>query len=401
MKVTAIETTRLDAFPNILWTRVHTDEGLTGLGETFYGSHSAEAHVHQMIAPYLIGKDPRNIERHQAHLTGYVGFSGASAETRGRSSVDIALWDLFGKSVNLPLCDLLGGRVRDDIRVYNTCAGYSYVQTRPTQGTDNFGLNAKKGQYEDLQGFLERADEVALSLLEMGIDAMKIWPFDYAAERSGGNYISSADLKQALGPFEKIRRAVGDRMDVMCELHSLWNRPQATRIARALEPYDPLWVEDPVVMDHMDAIGEVARATRSPIAVGETRGMAADYRYLLDLNALSMVIMDMAWCGGVSEARKIAAMAQTYKVPVAFHDCTGPVVLTASTHLALHVPNCHLQEIVRAFYYGWYADVVTGLPPIAGGRITVPDAPGIGIDLLPDLHLRADCHRRTTTAKDL
>ena len=401
MKVTAIETTRLDAFPNILWTRVHTDEGLTGLGETFYGSHSAEAHVHQMIAPYLIGKDPRNIERHQAHLTGYVGFSGASAETRGRSSVDIALWDLFGKSVNLPLCDLLGGRVRDDIRVYNTCAGYSYVQTRPTQGTDNFGLNAKKGQYEDLQGFLERADEVALSLLEMGIDAMKIWPFDYAAERCGGNYISSADLKQALGPFEKIRRAVGDRMDVMCELHSLWNRPQATRIARALEPYDPLWVEDPVVMDHMDAIGEVARATRSPIAVGETRGMAADYRYLLDLNALSMVIMDMAWCGGVSEARKIAAMAQTYKVPVAFHDCTGPVVLTASTHLALHVPNCHLQEIVRAFYYGWYADVVTGLTPIAGGRITVPDAPGIGIDLLPDLHLRADCHRRTTTAKDL
>jgi L-alanine-DL-glutamate epimerase-like enolase superfamily enzyme len=401
MKVTAIETTRLDAFPNILWTRVHTDEGLSGLGETFYGSHSAEAHVHQMIAPYLIGKDPRNIERHQAHLTGYVGFSGASAETRGRSSVDIALWDLFGKSVNLPLCDLLGGRVRDDIRVYNTCAGYSYVQTRPTQGTDNFGLNAKKGQYEDLQGFLERADEVALSLLEMGIDAMKIWPFDYAAERCGGNYISSADLKQALGPFEKIRRAVGDRMDVMCELHSLWNRPQATRIARALEPYDPLWVEDPVVMDHMDAIGEVARATRSPIAVGETRGMAADYRYLLDLNALSMVIMDMAWCGGVSEARKIAAMAQTYKVPVAFHDCTGPVVLTASTHLALHVPNCHLQEIVRAFYYGWYADVVTGLPPIAGGRITVPDAPGIGIDLLPDLHLRADCHRRTTTAKDL
>jgi L-alanine-DL-glutamate epimerase-like enolase superfamily enzyme len=275
------------------------------------------------------------------------------------------------------------------------------VQTRPTQGTDNFGLNAKKGQYEDLQGFLERADEVALSLLEMGIDAMKIWPFDYAAERCGGNYISSADLKQALGPFEKIRRAVGDRMDVMCELHSLWNRPQATRIARALEPYDPLWVEDPVVMDHMDAIGEVARATRSPIAVGETRGMAADYRYLLDLNALSMVIMDMAWCGGVSEARKIAAIAQTYKVPVAFHDCTGPVVLTASTHLALHVPNCHLQEIVRAFYYGWYADVVTGLPPIAGGRITVPDAPGIGIDLLPDLHLRADCHRRTTTAKDL
>jgi len=401
MKVTAIETVRLDAFPNILWAQVHTDEGLIGLGETFYGSHAAEAHVHQTIAPYLIGKDPRNIERHQLHLTGYVGFTGASAETRGRSAIDIALWDLLAKSVNLPLCDLLGGRVRDDIRVYNTCAGYSYVQTRPTQGTDNFGLNAKKGQYEDLQGFLERADEVALSLLEMGIDAMKIWPFDYAAEASAGQYLSTADLKRALEPFEKIRKAVGDRMDVMCELHGLWNRPQAVRIARAMEPFDPMWVEDPVIMDHMDAIGEVARATRAPIAVGETRGMAADFKYLLDLKALSLVIMDMAWCGGVSEARKIATMAQTYKVPVAFHDCTGPVVLAASTHMALHVPNCHIQEMVRAFYYGWYGDVTTGLPPVAKGRITVNASPGHGVALHPDLARRADVHRRTTTVRDL
>jgi galactonate dehydratase len=401
MKVTALETVRLDAFPNLVWTRVHTDEGLTGLGETFYGSDSAEAHIHQTIAPYLIGKDPRNIERHQAHLTGYVGFVGSSAEMRGRSAVDIALWDLLGKSVGLPLCDLLGGRVRDSIRVYNTCAGYSYVQTRPTQGTDNFGLNARRGQYEDLEGFLTRPDEVAQSLLEMGIDGMKIWPFDYAAEQSGGQYISAADLSKALQPFEKIRKAVGDKMDLMAELHGLWNRPMATRIARALEPFDPLWVEDPVVMDHLDAIGEVARSTRSPIAVGETRGSVADYRYLLDLKALSLVIMDIAWCGGVSEARKIATLAQTYKVPVAFHDCTGPVALAVSTHLALHSPNCFIQEMVRAFYYGWYGDVVTTLPPVANGQITVPDAPGIGIELDPALFDRPDCHRRTTRAEDV
>ena len=401
MKVTAIETVRVDAFPNILWTQVRTDEGLTGLGETFYGSHAAEAHVHQTIAPYLIGKDPRNIERHQLHLTGYVGFTGASAESRGRSAIDIALWDLFGKSVGLPLVDLLGGRVRDSIRVYNTCAGYSYVQTRPTQGTDNFGLNAKKGQYEDLQGFLERADEVALSLLDMGIDAMKIWPFDYAAEASQGQWLSTADMKRALEPFERIRKAVGDRIDVMCELHGLWNRPQAVKIARALEPFEPMWVEDPVMMDHMDAIGEVARSTRAPIAVGETRGMAADYRDLFDLNALSLVIMDVAWCGGVSEARKIATTAQTYKVPVAFHDCTGPVALATSTHLALHVPNCPIQEMVRAFYYGWYGDVTVGLPPVAAGRITVNEAPGHGVSLHPDLDARGGVHRRTTTAKDL
>ena len=134
MKITAIETIRTPEFPNLLWVQVATDEGLVGLGETFYGPAAAEGHIHGTIAPYLVGKDPRNIEAHQAHLTGYIGFTGASAEMRGRSAIDIALWDILGQSAGLPLCDLLGGRVRERIKVYNTCAGYSYVQTRPTQG---------------------------------------------------------------------------------------------------------------------------------------------------------------------------------------------------------------------------------------------------------------------------
>ncbi|MCL4745587.1 MAG: mandelate racemase/muconate lactonizing enzyme family protein [Burkholderiaceae bacterium] len=401
MKVTSIETVRLDSFPNILWVRVHTDEAIIGLGETFYGSHAAESHIHQMIAPYLIGKDPRNIESHQAHLVGYLGFCGSGAEVRGRSAIDIALWDILGKSVGLALCDLLGGKVRNSIKAYNTCAGYSYVQTRSTQGTANFGLDAKQGKYEDLQGFLTRADEVAHSLLEMGITAMKIWPFDYAAEKSAGQFISAGDLKKCLEPFEKIRKAVGDRIDVMAELHSMWNRPMATRIARALEQFDLLWVEDPVTMDHMDSIGEVARSTTSPIAVGETRGLMADYRYLLDLNALSLLIMDMSWCGGVSEARKIANMASTYHTPVAFHDCSGPVVLAASTHLALHTQNCFVQEMVRAFYYGWYGDVVDGLPKLENGQLSVSDAPGIGVELRPEVLANPGCRRRVTTQADL
>lgn len=400
MKVSGIETVRLDSFPNILWVLVHTDQGIAGLGETFYGSHAAESHIHQTIAPYLIGKDPRNIERHQSHLVGYLGFCGSGAEVRGRSAIDLALWDILGKSVDLPLCDLLGGKVRDSIKAYNTCAGHSYVQTRATQGTSNFGLDAKKGKYEDLQGFLTRADEVAESLLEMGITAMKIWPFDYAAEKTGGQFISNEDLKAALAPFEKVRKAVGDRMDVMAELHSLWNRPTATRIARELEQFGLLWVEDPVTMDHMDSIGEVARSTKSPIAVGETRGLMADYRYLLDLNALSLLIMDMSWCGGVSEARKIASLASTYHTPVAFHDCSGPVVLAASTHLALHTQNCFVQEMVRAFYFGWYDELVTGLPKLERGHLSVSDAAGIGVELRPEVLARADCRRRITTQAD-
>lgn len=401
MKVTAIETIRVDEFPNILWVQLHTDEGLVGLGETFYGPAAAEAHIHQLIAPKLIGRDPRNVEAHQNNLIGYIGFVGSSAEMRGRAAVDIALWDILGQSAGLPLCDLLGGRVREKIRVYNTCAGYSYVQTRPTQGTDNFGLTATRGQYEDLDAFLNNADELAHSLLEMDITAMKIWPFDYAAEASSGQWIGAEDLKRGLEPFEKIRKAVGDKMEIAAELHSMWSRPMAVKIARALEPLAPMWVEDPVFMDHLASIGEVARATRCPIAVGETRGSRADFRQLLELEALSMVIMDLSWCGGLSEARKVGNMAESYHVPVAFHDCTGPVVLTVSTHLALHTRNCWVQEIVRAFYYGWYHRFVTELPPIVKGEITVPPGPGVGTALQPDVVKRKDVHVRRSTAADI
>ena len=401
MKVTAIETIRVDEFPNILWVQLHTDEGLVGLGETFYGPAAAEAHIHQLIAPKLIGRDPRNVEAHQNNLIGYIGFVGSSAEMRGRAAIDIALWDILGQSAGLPLCDLLGGRVRDKIRVYNTCAGYSYVQTRPTQGTDNFGLTATRGQYEDLDAFLNKADELAHSLLEMDITAMKIWPFDYAAEASSGQWIGAEDLKRGLEPFEKIRKAVGDKMEIAAELHSMWSRPMAVKIARALEPLSPMWVEDPVFMDHLASIGEVARSTRCPVAVGETRGSRADFRQLLELEALSMVIMDLSWCGGLSEARKVGNMAESYHVPVAFHDCTGPVVLTVSTHLALHTRNCWVQEVVRAFYYGWYHRFVTELPPIVKGEITVPPGPGVGTALQPDVLKRKDVHVRRTTAADI
>ncbi|HRD75786.1 MAG TPA: mandelate racemase/muconate lactonizing enzyme family protein [Hyphomicrobiaceae bacterium] len=401
MKVTAIETIRSEEFPNILWVEVMTNEGIVGLGETFYGPDAAEGHIHGIIAPYLLGKDPRNIEAHQAFLTGYVGFVGSSAEMRGRSAIDIALWDILGQSVKLPLCDLLGGRVREKIRVYNTCAGYSYVQTKVTQGTANFGLDARKGQYEDLDAFLNRAGELAESLLEMGISAMKIWPFDYAAERSSGYDITAEELKSGLAPFEKIRKAVGDKMEIAAELHSLWSRPTAVKIARALEPIRCMWVEDPVFMDHLHSIGEVARATRSPIAVGETRGGRADFRGLLELEALSMVILDLSWCGGISEARKVATMAETYHVPVAFHDCTGPVVLAVSTHLALNSRNCWTQEMVRAFYYGWYHRFVTELPPVERGMITVPKGPGLGLALQPGVKTGKGMRIRRSDAKGM
>ena len=241
---------------------------------------------------------------------------------------------------------------------------------------------------------MNRADELALSLLEMGITGMKIWPFDYAAEASGGLYISGPDLDRALEPFGRIRDAVGNKMDIMVELHSMWNLTAAKRIAAALEPYDPFWFEDPIKMDSLGSLAEFAASTRVPVTASETLAGRGQFRQLLELNAVGVVMLDLAWVGGLSEARKIGAMAEAWHLPVAPHDCTGPVLLTASVHLSLNATNALIQEMVRSFYHGWYRELVTALPPVENGMIRAPDGPGLGTRLQPDVLKRADCHIR-------
>ena len=166
----------------------------------------------------------------------------------------------------------------------------------------------------------------------------------------------------------------------------------ARTILAELEPFKPFWFEDPLKPDNIDALAELAQTTRVPIAASETLATRWSFREVLDRNAAGIVMADLSWTGGVSEARKIAHLAEVYQRPVMFHDCTGPVVLAASTHLSLNAPNALVQETVRAFYHGWYGELVTRLPPIANGQITVPATPGHGIELLPDLLDRADAH---------
>lgn len=386
MKITALETIRLEEFANLLWLRVHTDEGLVGLGETFFAPVTVEAYVHEVLAPKVIGRDPLAIDRLSKDLTGYLGFRSTGAEARGNSAFDIALWDIFGKVTGQPIAQLLGGFSRNAIRTYNTCAGTSYMRKASGQNTGNWGLDVE--DLNDLDAFLNRADELATDLLSEGITAMKIWPFDIAAEKSDGWHISSADLKTALEPFDKIRRAVGDRMDVMVEFHSMWQLLPAMQIAKALAPYGTYWHEDPIKMDSLGELARYAAVSPAPICASETLGTRWAFRDLLETGAAGIIMLDLGWCGGLSEARKIAAMAEAWHLPVAPHDCTGPVVLCASTHLSLNAPNALIQESVRAYCRTWYRDIVTVVPPISNGEITVPPGPGLGLELAPDITKR-------------
>jgi galactonate dehydratase len=398
MKITAVETVRLGEFPNLVWIRLRTDEGLTGLGETFMGAAAVEAYIHESAAPKLIGRDPIQIEAINKSLINYLGWRGTGVETRGNSAIDIALWDLFGKAIGRPVCEALGGKSRDRIRVYNTCAGYKYIRDERSQAVANWGVGNSRGPYEDLEAFLHRADELALSLLEQGITGMKIWPFDIAAERTAGWDIAPAELDAALEPFAKIRKAVGNRMDIMVEFHSLWSLPMAQRLARALAQFDTYWHEDPLRLDNLADLKAYAEHSKAWVCASETLAYTHSFREYLETGVAGVAMLDLSWCGGLSEARKIAALAEAWHVPVAPHDCTGPVVYAASCHFSLHARNALIQESVRAFYTGWYTELVTELPPITKGEVTVNMKPGLGLDLLPDLDRRKDASVRTTRA---
>lgn len=384
MKITAIETIRIEEFANLMWLRVQTDEGLHGLGETFFLPRTVEAYIHETVAPKLLGRDPLQIDRIAKDLTGYLGFRSTGVETRGNSAIDIALWDLFGKATNQPIAQLLGGFSRSRIRTYNTCAGTGYMRAGNAQRSANWGVGATR-DYDDLNGFLHHADELAAELLAEGITAMKIWPFDIAAECNEGQYIAPDELRAALEPFEKIRKAVGDRMDIMVEFHSLWQLLPAIAIAKALAPYNTYWHEDPIRMDSLASLKRYAEHSPAPICASETLATRWAFRDLLETGAAGIIMLDLAWCGGISEARKIGAMAEAWHLPIAPHDCTGPVVLCASTHVSLNAPNALVQESVRAYYRTWYRELVTAVPEVTDGYITVPPGPGLGLDLLPDI----------------
>ena len=213
-------------------------------------------------------------------------------------------------------------------------------------------------------------------------------------DRFGKRYVASGGTATL---DEAIKKKYGDRMQLSAELHGMWNLPESLVICRALDEIGMRWIEDPVFLTNAEGIKGLKGEVRSRIAMGETRGGADDFKIFLDTGALSLLILDIGWCGGLTEARRCAALASSYQTPVAAHDCNGPVVLTASVHFCQATKNAYVQEIVRAFYYGWYDEIVTQLPPINNGWIESPQGPGLGLELLPDFKKRKTTSIRSSS----
>lgn len=379
MKITAVETIYLSKGITVhagaiqwLWVRVRTDEGLTGLGETYPFPESEAAVVHRSLAPVLLGKNPASIDRLWADMLLAVSYAGwAGAEIRAISAIDMALWDLAGKASGKPVYDLLGGPSRERIPTYNTCYDHIDFLTQPVQ--------------------------LAESLFESGIRAMKIWPFDPIARAGGGTRITAEEIRQGAAPLRKIRDRFGDKIDVAMEFHGYWALEPAMRIARALEPLEPMWLEEMLPQDNLSAYRELSLATCLPLTLSERLMTRWGFRELLENRAARIIMPDISWCGGISEAKKIASAAETHYLPVAPHNCGGPVLHAASLHLAANLTNLFILESVRRHYAEEYRGLVTQNLEPREGEFPLPPGPGLGVDLDPALLRREDVVIRTSS----
>lgn len=396
MKITALETIQLEPFPYLVFIRVHTDEGLIGTSDTFYTTDAIAAFVHQTAAPMLLGTDPRMIERHwnAMYARTVARWGGTGTEMRAISAIDAALWDILGQALGAPIYQLLGGLAQDRIPTYNTCGG-------PMYGSRGFRRDGEgKGPLEDLWAQINEPEVLAEELLAEGIAAMKIWPFDSFALGGTGRSISDADLRAGLEPFRRIREAVGDRIEIMLEGHGYWDISTAKRIALAVEEYRPAWLEDLVLGHDIEQIAELKASTSTPILASELLITRYQYRPLMERRAADIVMVDPTWAGGITESRKIITMAESFGLPVALHDCTGPFTLLAGVHLALSAPNAIYQEHVRAYVRTWYGELVPSSITVTDGHILPPDGTGIGTALLPEVLERPDATVRITRLSD-
>lgn len=224
---------------------------------------------------------------------------------------------------------------------------------------------------------------LAQELVDCGFSGMKVWPFDLAAEESGGSL--EADLSFGLGVLSDIREAVGSQIDLYVELHSLWRLEAGLRLIEALEPFDIAWVEDPIRADDVAGLRVLRDAASMQLAVGENVGAGSNgYPAIIQASAVDTLIMDLGWCGGLSAALPWQQAAGRVEMMTAFHDCTGPVSLAVATHMSLASEFTSVQEIARAFAHDWYPKMADGLPEIIDGRVAVSEAPGHGVTLSSD-----------------
>ena len=344
---------------NWIFVKLYTDSGLTGVGEaSLERFDDVVVRALESFKDFLLGKDPFQSEYIWNALYKSTFWPGGIIILTALSAVEQALMDIKGKALGVPVYELLGGKLRDRVRAYANAWAFQKVVTE---------LGA-----EDTP---ESMAKNAMKMVDKGFTAMKWDPF-----RSGGQVIPKSEEEFAIACVKAVREAVGPSVDLLIECHGRFNMWSAIRMAQKLEPFDPFFYEEPIPPDNIDAMAELQRAIRLPIATGERLFTRWDFRMLLEKQAARIIQPDICHAGGILEVKKIAAMAETYYVAVQPHNSIGPVCNLANLHVDASIPNFIIQE----FFYPYlelYNEMLTEPIKCENGYLEIPTAPGLGSDI--------------------
>jgi galactonate dehydratase len=352
---------------NLTFLILETDEGLTGVGEVrmINNTDALLGYISEAAPRHVLGQDPFNRElivdtmrRNDYSRAGEVAMSGIAL-------IEMACWDIVGKALNQPVYRLMGGAVRQKIKAYAN--GWYTVERTP-----------------------EEFAKAAKAVVARGYDAAKLDPFG-----SGFYELDRKERSRSISLVEAVRDATGPDFDIFVEMHGRFSPAVAIGLAHDLEPYRPGWIEEPVPPENLAALKKVANAVRTPIATGERIHSRTECRELFELQACDIVQIDLSHFGGISEARKLAAWAESYYMLMAPHNVCGPVATAANLHLAACTPNFKIQEHFNDFADAWVKGAVLQYPEVVDGYFSLPEGPGLGVILNEDFikeHPRKQIH---------
>lgn len=372
MKITSVKTAASTGHTMQLWVKIETDAGVTGLGECVHGGYQAIAIIKE-LEQRLIGKDPFAIDALFEGIRRSLVFEGgfAGALITALTGIEIALWDLKGKALNVPIYELMGGKFRDDIRVYCDC------EVSP-------GMNMG-----EVQAVVDEVLEAGFTALKVDLD---IRAYGHTGTETGWYDKDKFNMTpnkwehdRMVQLAEMVVKAAGKDVDVACDLHTRLDKHSAIRLCKDLEHLQLMWLEEPIPPENVAVMSEITRSTTVPICAGENLFLRHGFREVFEKQALDIIMPDIPKCGGLSECRKIAEMADIYSIPFAPHNVSSPLGTMASAHVCGTVPNFLILEFHWFNRLDYWSTVTDGGNIIENGRIKLSDRPGIGLELNEDV----------------
>lgn len=360
MKITDIRTAEITGHGYSTYVRIYTDAGLIGNGECIHGTDGCPQIIHS-FKDVLVGENPLNVDALFEKMRRSQLFNGgmAGATVTAMTGIEIALWDLAGKALGVPIYQLLGGQFRDRVRLY--CDSHAGKDFSPA-------------------AYAQRAKEV----VALGFDALK---FDVDERHAGFRtdawnwHASPREVAWMTERVAAVREAVGPGIDLAIDMHGRYDIASGIAVARAMAPFELLWLEEPVPPENIAAMREVKRCSPVPLCAGENLYLRWGFRDLLEQQAVDYIMPDIPKCGGLSECRKIANMAEVYYVPLAPHNVCGPLGTMASAHVCASIPNFLIMEWHWIDYAGWDELTIQDQPIIQAGHVVLTDKPGIGVEV--------------------